>query len=168
LHELKTLLKYLLGVFSVVVFLTATTGVRVYSHYCSSEAVANTSIIESLAPCEHYADKILSTQTKAEKSCCHSDSHCEVPQADKDDCCSSESQFFRVSDDFTIPAEEQWKVSPKEIIVAIILMQINNLSIENTHSSNGLISVFHSPPPISGRKLIVFLQQQKTDPNPIT
>ncbi len=165
---MNRLIKYLLGVFSVVVFLTATTGIRVYSHYCSSAAVANTSIIESLATCGHHAESSETNPSDDEKSCCSINSHCETPQPIEDDCCSNESQFFRFSDDFTTSSEEQWKVNPKEISIANTVISIVNESIENSVFSNSLYEVFHPPPSKSGKQLIVFLQQQKTDPDPIT
>ena len=164
---MNRLFKYLLGIFSVVVFLTATTGVRVYSHYCSSAAVANTSIIESLATCDLHAGSSKTVPLNAEKSCCNTDSHCETPQPVKDNCCSNESYFFKISDDFTAQSESHWKVNPREISVANTFIPLINESVEKGHFSNGLILAFHPPPPKSGKQLIVFLQQQKTEPNPI-
>ncbi len=164
---MNNLLKYLFGIFSVLVFLAATTGITVYSHYCSSSEVEETSLFKSLAECEHYTKSSKTIQSKTGKSCCHADSHCEAPQAVKDDCCSNESQFFRVSDDFTTSSEEQWKVNPKEISIANAVLPIDNESIENRNFSIDLITAFHLPPPKSGKQLIVFLQHQKTDPDPI-
>jgi len=164
---LNNFFKYLFGLFSVVLFITATTGVTVHSHYCSSDAVANISIIESLATCGHHAESTEPNPSIEGKSCCQIDSQCKTLQVDKDDCCSNESEFYRVSDDFTTSSEEQWKVISKEISIVNTVISIVNESIEKSIFSNGLIEIFHPPPSKSGKQLIVFLQQQKTDPDPI-
>ena len=163
---LKRLIKYLLGLFSVLLFLTATTGVRVYSHYCSTASVERVSLIEYLAECERHSKLPEAAHFNEQKSCCSKSKHCKTKPV-KDDCCSNDSQFFKISDVFNTPSQEQRKLEPKEFNIEFVDFALVDEVFKIDIVSNLIIDSFHPPPPKSGKQLIVFLQHQKSDPNPI-
>lgn len=160
---MKSLFKYLLGAFSVLLFLVATTGVRMYSHHCSTSNTEHSSLFESLAICDNHNQAVEKVETVDTHSCCSQKSHPETPKPVKDDCCDDDSQFYKISVDFDLPIEGQGKLTAKELPVLSDSFTTKIGSTENDAISKWFIELYH-PPPKSGKTLIVFLHQQKTDP----
>lgn len=165
LSVFKSLLTYILTLFSIVLFLTATTGVKMYSHYCSMSNTEHSSLFESEATCGHHT---LSEEVKPleKKSCCSIQLQTETSADTDKDCCTDDSQYYRIAIAFDLPTVENKNLLPKEIV----LFSAQNLSIEESIESldnESRINEIVYPPPRFGKELLLSIQQQKTEPAPL-
>lgn len=97
---MKKLISLITSFILFVAFLWATTGVTVYSHYCSESEDIYKSIFVEDANCEHHeVDNEI-------ESCCAEKSTCNSGIADSD-CCATQKQVFKLALSFNIPGEFQ-------------------------------------------------------------
>jgi hypothetical protein len=153
----KKLINVITGSILLLAFLWATTGVTVYSHYCSLSDSINTSIFLDDADCEHHEDGI-ETQ-----SCCAEETSCETNTADTD-CCATQKQVFKLASSFNIPDDSQ-----KVKVIDVRLFEPILLWIEEADGTenNDLQQAEKLPPGNYGKELLLALHQQKIAPAPL-
>jgi len=146
-----------MGVTSLIAFLWATTGVTVYSHYCSLSDSVNTSLFVDDADCDHHTERAVT------QSCCDEKKSCSSEMEDTD-CCATQKQVFKIASLFNAPEN-----SKKVIVLNIILLEhimIHFEKIDDLHTKD-LPSTEQLPPGIYGKELLLTIHQQKIAPAPI-
>jgi len=153
----KKLISVLTGIILVLAILWATTGITVYSHYCSLSDSVNTSLFLEGADCEHHEDDIEA------QACCVEKTNCETNAADTD-CCATQKQVFKLASSFNIPDDSQ-----KVKIIDIRLFDHTLLWIEEAEViEKNLFQLSDKLPPGSyGKELLLSLHQQKIAPAPV-
>jgi hypothetical protein len=148
----------IMGLILLVAFLWATTGVTVYTHYCSLSDSVNTSIFLEDADCGHHNKQAVTQSCCAEKNACESNSA-------ETDCCATQKQFFKLAASFNIPDDSQKvKIIDIRLFFNLDLLWIQEAEvIEKEH-----IQLTDKLPPGSyGKELLLALHQQKIAPAPI-
>lgn len=147
-------------------FIAATTGIRLYSHHCFTTDVEHASLIKSLATCDEHANDEGNTENCETKSCCNSEGESEPLPLDNN-CCHDDSRYLKVTDDFIFTSSSYEKDQNTKLLFDV--KPLIDLRIQSVQADikDVVINPFHPPPPKSGKTLIVFLQHQKADPNPI-
>lgn len=151
---MKKLISVLTGIILLFAFLWATTGVTVYSHYCSLSDSVNTSLFLEDADCEHHEEGIEA------QSCCAEETSCETNTADTD-CCATQKQVFKLASSFNIPDDSQKvKIIDIRLFDHTLLWIEEPVVIEKDH-----VQLSDKLPPGSyGKKLLLALHQQKIAP----
>jgi hypothetical protein len=141
----------------LVAFLWASTGVTVYSHYCSLSDSVNTSLFIDDADCEHH------TEQATTQSCCVEKKSCSSEMNDTD-CCATQKQVFRIASLFNLPDQNKKLIDIKVAVTEHILKDF-----EETEDFNSRIiqNTELRPPDIYGKELLIAIQQQKIAPAPI-
>ena len=154
---MKQLSVIVTSVIILLAFLWASTGVTVYSHYCSLSDSINTSIFLDDADCDHHIE------TAAAQSCCEEKRSCSTEMNDTD-CCDTQKQVFRIASLFNLPDKSKKLVSIDFILLAHCLIDIE---IADELISELSPKTEHQPPGSYGKELLLAIQQQKIAPAPI-
>ncbi|RLD46877.1 MAG: hypothetical protein DRI88_06920 [Bacteroidetes bacterium] len=151
---MKNLIKLITGFLLLLSVLWSTTGITVYSHYCSESKGVIRSLFVNYAKCEHHE------KNPAMKSCCKEEKRsCQTENADSD-CCATQKQVFKLASVYTIPGEKQQvKIFDFKLFeYKEIQVEEHIVFIENFKTMKEL------PPGNFGKKLVLAIQQQKITP----
>lgn len=140
--------------FAVVLFLTATSGFTLYTHYCSDTEIQKQSLIASQITCEHNSDV---------PSCSCTSNIC-LNTSKSDNCCSDVKHFFKVTDFFNLPSVPQEDICFNSHTIITLLALLN---IEHEKYYEEPVSLYSLPPPKSGKNIVLLFHQLKTDPDTI-
>ena len=154
---MKDLIKQLAGFILMLAFIWATTGITVYSHYCSKSDSVSKSLFLKDAECGHHDEEIQKQSCCSEKISCHS-------EGDNTNCCVTQKQVFRLASSFDIPGEKQ-----KIKIVDFKLLNYNVLQVEGqkVFTCDYYNNIDKPPPETYGKRLVIAIRQQKIAPAPI-
>lgn len=160
---MKILIKYLLSFFSVALFLLATSGFTVYTHYCSDTAKKKQSLIASQIACSHKSDVSKSYEIHDLLSSCCTANTCHTA-SEPNECCTDANQFYKLTNVFNLPTviEEEKCFSSHAMMTSLVLL---NNELEKFYEESE--SYYSLPPPISGKQLVILYHQLKTDPDTI-
>lgn len=151
--SVKKLISILTGIILLLAFLWATTGVTVYSHYCSLTDSVNTSLFLEDADCEHHDEEV------EVQSCCAEKTSCETNTAGTD-CCATQKEVFKLASSYTIPGEEH-----QVKIIDFKLFECKELQVEEkVILVENYKTLKELPPGNFGKKLVLAIQQQKIAP----
>lgn len=151
--SVKNIINLITGFILLLSVLWSTTGITVYSHYCSESKGVNKSLFVEDAKCEHHEKDL------AMKSCCEDKNSCQTENTDSD-CCATQKQVFKLASIYTIPGEEQHVkiIDFKLFEYKEIQVEENVVLVENYKTLKEL------PPGNYGKKLVLAMQQQKIAP----
>lgn len=137
-------------------FLWGSTGITVYSHYCSLSDSVNTSLFVDDADCDHHIEKAVT------QSCCDEKKSCSSEMEDTD-CCATQKQVFKLVSVFDVPGEKQ-----QIKIVDFKLFECKKTIFEEKDIYVGEFKIPEELPPGSfGKKLLLAIHQQKIAPAPL-
>lgn len=144
----------------LVLFLTTTSGITIYSHYCSTSLVQKQSLIESLANCGIHDEPIDHSKNNA-SPCCKTDYSCKKPTT-PGDCCSDLNQYFKITDLY-VPSSEidtDQNISTLEIIMKYVA----DISDSRLYTEKEILN-YSLPPPRTGKQKVLLFHQLKTAPD---
>ena len=151
---MKQISNIIASVLLLLAFLWASTGITVYSHYCSLSDSVNTSIFLDDADCDHHMEK------KAAQSCCEEKKSCSTEMNDTD-CCDTQKQIFRIASLFNMPDKSKKLVYIDVILLAHYLI---DFEIADELISEPFPNTEQQPPGCYGKELLLAIQQQKIAP----
>lgn len=142
---------------SVAIFLAVTSGFTVYTHYCSSTAIKQQSIVESHNTCEHNIDNLNlhDVMLGCESYCC--------AEMEPNDCCTDVKEYYKIYDVFVLPTII---VEDKVTVNHVFTIILSNINFEIERFFNESESNYSLPPPLSGKQIVVLYHQLKTEPSP--
>ncbi len=155
---MKSILKHIVSFALSFVLLMSISGITVYSHYCNDSGFEKSSLIQDLASCEH--DETLTHKHNSEHYCTENIS-CETEQK-SNDCCDTSEKQIKLFVEFNIIKQHK-KVKPvfDFIFEELIFSPLENNFVDNIQPIE--ISEIEAA---TGKQLLVFLNQLKTEPNP--
>lgn len=162
---MKKAILHIMSLFTLVVFLFASTGVGIYHHYCSAQDLAEASLYVESFSCSHHNE----TDTEilnGNNSCCSS--HCtdhetdnKVLSVNESDCCETTLEIVRL-DDIEFIQSEKPVINSSPIFSETVIFGFyepkQNLLLEPTGY------YVESPPPLLyGKDFLHFIQSLKMD-----
>jgi hypothetical protein len=154
---MKQLNVIVISVILLISFLWASTGVTVYSHYCSLSDSVNTSIFLDDANCDHHDEQL------AAASCCEKNKSCTSEMNDTD-CCDTQKQVFRIASLFNLPDKSK---KLDNIDVVLLTHYLTDFEVTDELDSELPPNTEQQPPGSYGKELLLTIQQQKIAPAPI-
>ncbi len=155
---MKSILKHIVYFALSFVLLMSISGITVYSHYCNDSGFEKSSLIQELVSCEH--DETITHNNNLEH-CCTEKISCEMEE-ENDDCCDTSEKQIKLFVEFDIIKQHK-KVKPvfDFIFEELIFSPLENNFVDNIQTIE--ISEIETA---TGKQLLVFLHQLKTEPNP--
>lgn len=154
--NVQNLGKIITGFVLLFAFLWATTGITIYSHYCSESENINKSLFVADAGCDHHEEDVIIESCCSEKKSCSED-------ATDSDCCATQKQIYKLASIFILPGEKQ-----QIEILDFKLLEYKEILIEENDDLVCEISIPEELPPGNyGKKLVLAIHKQKIAPAPV-
>ncbi len=152
---MKALIKYTFSFFVISMLILSTTGITVYSHFCSN----NNKLENYLALSDVDASDCCETGCQEKPTDCCS-SGCD--DQDTNDCCSEISNYLVIKTEYIVPDETGF--SPT--ITCAVLSPGSILKIKDIEDViNTRVDSFNLPPPLTGSEIILRLNTLKIAPS---
>lgn len=154
---MKKTLVHILNSVLLIIILVSTTGITIYTHYCSENNIKKTSLFESSIKCDHHHQEV-------QHECDTDNTTCDLHNKSKK-CCHDYEQTFVLTlnieiQHFTPDSKPVCILSPINIIAL-------NSDMEHYNNKNKPEYNYCLPHPHTGKQIVLFYRNLKIPPLPV-
>ncbi len=152
--------RYISGLFSMamaLLFLLTGSGIQLYLHQCETHQTKELSLYTENFSCAHQAEMTVSHQNHSEEDCCASEN--ESVAAEEENCCHTNSVYYKINDDFNKSVE-----STTPAIPVLQLYDATPINLTESVEPQTVVKQDNAvQPPLFGFDHIITLHQLKID-----
>jgi hypothetical protein len=153
---LKDLIKYSVNIIAISLLLLSTTGITVYSHYCSIDGNSKS---YRLALSDINSSECNDSDFHNETSDC-----CSTKCNDQElnGCCKKDTDYLIIRAEYIVPQETDIS---KTVICSILSLRSFVEKEKNIVVDNDVINSFDQPPPLTGSEITIRFSNLKIAPS---